>query len=381
MSRDFRRSLSVGAVSRHLDGLARSCRAPSGSWPCRSGIARPRRRTRTPGAPCTERVASPHQSRTPAAGALAPGASCTIAVTSCPNRSCGRPMTSASTTSSCCFSASSTSSTKTFSPPVFTTRESRPRSTTWPSVVYCARSPGIDTRDAVDVGERSHGSRPRRRGSRAGRGRGARSIRSRRRRRRGTACDRRDEPARDPDEREALRLPTRRRPVSPEAITPSSDAPYPSRIVDVREQLHEPPLRLEARRCATGADDGEVGEVIRRSSAARRSSGARTHRRRWSSCSRARAPRSRGSSARRRARASSWSTTVAAMFAARRAVHCAATCMSGDVGNHTPAPATARARSVASSRSSVPPMPATKMSAWRHNTALGRPVVPPVHAM
>ena len=28
---------------------------------------------------------------------------------------------------------------------------------------------------------------------------------------------------------------------------------------------------------------------------------------------------------------------------------------------------------------SLPPMPDTKMSAWRHSTPLGRPVVPPVH--
>ena len=34
------------------------------------------------------------------------------------------------------------------------------------------------------------------------------------------------------------------------------------------------------------------------------------------------------------------------MLAARKTVHCAATCISGEVGNHTPAPASARARIV-----------------------------------
>ncbi len=80
-------------------------------------------------------------------------------------------------------------------------------------------------------------------------------------------------------------------------------------------------------------------------------------------------------------RLSSWSTTVAPMLAARNTVHCAATCMSGEVGNHTPAPASALARTVASPVSSVPPMAATYRSPWRQSTALGRPVVPPVHAM
>ena len=80
-------------------------------------------------------------------------------------------------------------------------------------------------------------------------------------------------------------------------------------------------------------------------------------------------------------RASSWSTTVAPMFVASRAVHWAATCISGDVGNQVPAPWRARARSLASSMSSAPPIPATKMSPCRHITAFGWPVVPPVHAM
>ena len=39
---------------------------------------------------------------------------------------------------------------------------------------------------------------------------------------------------------------------------------------------------------------------------------------------------------------SSWSTTVAPMPAAMNVVHCAATCISGEVGNHVPAPAIAR---------------------------------------
>ena len=184
-------------------------------------------------------------------------------------------------------------------------------------------------------------------------------------------CDRRRRGGPTPDDGKALRLARCRRPSRPRPSRRVSDAPYPSRIVDVREQLHEPALRLEARRRAAGADDGEVGEVVRRASAAPRSSAARTHRRRWSSCSRARAPRSRGSSARRRAARRRGARRSRPCSSARRVVHCAATCMSGDVGNHTPAPASARARSAASSRSSAPPMPATKMSAWRHNTAFG----------
>ena len=44
-------------------------------------------------------------------------------------------------------------------------------------------------------------------------------------------------------------------------------------------------------------------------------------------------------------RESSWSTTVAPMFAGRNVVHCAATCIIGDVGNQTPAPVSARVNS------------------------------------
>ena len=43
---------------------------------------------------------------------------------------------------------------------------------------------------------------------------------------------------------------------------------------------------------------------------------------------------------------------MAPMFAARNVVHCAATCIIGDVGNQTPAPVSARARRRASSMSS-----------------------------
>ena len=61
------------------------------------------------------------------------------------------------------------------------------------------------------------------------------------------------------------------------------------------------------------------------------------------------------------------------------AVHWAAACMSGGAANHVPAPADAVAASESAVATSLPPMPDTKMSAWRHSTALGEPVVPPVH--
>ena len=63
---------------------------------------------------------------------------------------------------------------------------------------------------------------------------------------------------------------------------------------------------------------------------------------------------------------------------------CAAPCISGATGNITIDPRVT-ARSATSSgeltgvpTGSAPPMPAKKMSSWRHITPFGMPVVPPV---
>ena len=59
---------------------------------------------------------------------------------------------------------------------------------------------------------------------------------------------------------------------------------------------------------------------------------------------------------------SSCSTTVPPWFSAINAVHCAATCMSGDVGNHTPPPAAARSQAIEVERLSDDPP--ERIAAW-----------------
>ena len=63
-----------------------------------------------------------------------------------PKRGSGRPTTAASRTSACRFRASSTSSGKTFSPPVLMHWLPRPRRFSVPSRFTVAQSPGIDQR-------------------------------------------------------------------------------------------------------------------------------------------------------------------------------------------------------------------------------------------
>ncbi len=60
-----------------------------------------------------------------------------------PKRSSGMPTTTASRTLGCVFSASSTSSGKTFSPPVLMHTEPRPRRWIVPSALTVAKSPGM----------------------------------------------------------------------------------------------------------------------------------------------------------------------------------------------------------------------------------------------
>ena len=76
--------------------------------------------------------------------AVAPSRSCTIATTSWPHRSDGRPAHTTSYTSGWWAIACSTSSAKIFSPPELMVTESRPYSSMTPSAVRRARSPGTE---------------------------------------------------------------------------------------------------------------------------------------------------------------------------------------------------------------------------------------------
>src|SRR4051794_28925330 len=67
-----------------------------------------------------------HSARSSSGVAVWPARSCTMATTSLPQRSLGRPATTASYTAGCWASAASTSSAKIFSPPELMVTESRP---------------------------------------------------------------------------------------------------------------------------------------------------------------------------------------------------------------------------------------------------------------
>ena len=67
--------------------------------------------------------------------AVEPARSCTTATTSLPQRSLGRPATTASYTAGWAMSAASTSSAKIFSPPELMVTESRPCRSSRPSGV------------------------------------------------------------------------------------------------------------------------------------------------------------------------------------------------------------------------------------------------------
>ncbi len=53
--------------------------------------------------------------------------------------------------------------------------------------------------------------------------------------------------------------------------------------------------------------------------------------------------------------------------------------MNGGAANQTCGSASSASSIVSTVVSSLPPMAATKMSAWRQSTPFGAPVVPPVH--
>ena len=119
-------------------------RVPSGacSRPCRWGPGRWCRRPRRGAAPCRRR-ATPSRGRPASAGSTAaPPAGSTTAQIVSPKRSSGMPTTTASRTAGWVFSASSTSSGKTFSPPVLMHTEPRPSRCSVPSALTSAQSPG-----------------------------------------------------------------------------------------------------------------------------------------------------------------------------------------------------------------------------------------------
>ena len=72
----------------------------------------------------------------------APSRVATMATTSEPHRSLGRPQTTVSLTPGWAFTAASTSSANTFSPPVLIVTASRPSTSIVPSARRRARSPG-----------------------------------------------------------------------------------------------------------------------------------------------------------------------------------------------------------------------------------------------
>ena len=77
-----------------------------------------------------------------ASSADAPGCNEATATTRSPNRSSGTPTTRQSYTAGCALTASSTSSGKTFSPPVLMQFDPRPRRISEPSAATFAQSPG-----------------------------------------------------------------------------------------------------------------------------------------------------------------------------------------------------------------------------------------------
>ncbi len=104
------------------------------------------RSARPSAAPCTRRCAGARPPPASARSRSAPSRGCTIAATRWPRRSSGMPITSVSKTSGCSLIAPSTSSGKTFSPPVFTHTLPRPSNVTVPSSSTLAKSPGTTYR-------------------------------------------------------------------------------------------------------------------------------------------------------------------------------------------------------------------------------------------
>ena len=151
----------MGPVGRHpaLRGHLRRAarRLPRIGTAC--DVARPavvrlaRRRAHDPihehearAAPCTRPAARGCGSARSSSSGVVPGRACTTAVTRSPQRSSGTPTTTASNTAGCDFSADSTSSGYTFSPPVLIDTEPRPSTVMVPSSSMRAWSPGTDQR-------------------------------------------------------------------------------------------------------------------------------------------------------------------------------------------------------------------------------------------
>ena len=99
---------------------------PTGSRACPTAIARSRRRAPARAAPCSRRLGAGCARRGSRASERRPARGWTTAATRSPQRSSGTPTTTASNTASCDFSADSTSSGYTFSPPVLIDTEPRP---------------------------------------------------------------------------------------------------------------------------------------------------------------------------------------------------------------------------------------------------------------
>ena len=122
--RDSRPRLTVG--ERRPGG-------PSGSRPCPTASGRSRRRRRSPWAACSGRCARRRRRAGRRSSTSTPSRTRTMATTSLPQRSLGRPATTQSYTPGWARIASSTSSAKIFSPPELIVTASRPCSSMLPS--------------------------------------------------------------------------------------------------------------------------------------------------------------------------------------------------------------------------------------------------------
>ena len=145
------------SVGHPCDGTPARCRAawpwPSGSRACPTATARRCRRGRRRAAPCSRRERRGVTTERVERRRVRPGRGCTTATTRSPHRSSGTPTTTASNTAGCAFSAASTSSGYTFSPPVLIDTEPRPRSVIVPSASIRAWSPGTDHRTPSTTGK------------------------------------------------------------------------------------------------------------------------------------------------------------------------------------------------------------------------------------
>ena len=283
-----------------------------------------------------------------------PGGAARSPTTSSPKRSLGRPTTTASTTSAWRRSTSSTSSTKIFSPPLFTTSESRPRSTICPSGVRRARSPGTATRSPSMIGKPGEAGARRRppRGpprllpdQHVAVGCGAASDLERRRTGTNALVSIAVSGARlgTSERLQDLRRPARRPRRPRHAWTGTQVVRLRTQLVDHGRRANASPtidMRLTRSRATVSrmvrASIRGCGVVVQDDSSSSPRSGSPTN-----------------------------------------AVHCAAACISGGAVEPVHAADAARPHDQRlPDASSAPPIAATKMSLWRHSTAFGDPVVP-----